>query len=177
MFRTDFHIPYGVDVTLLNEGLEAAHERGNFIVPLMAIVEGGVRFPLHPVLRDILFRVNLTTSQLTINSYRIIMSFIKLMETKPELELDLQTLFGIYYISRSADGVYYLSCRPAHNELFIEQLAEKDVWQETFVVVSGPIAPGNPPNITTLGEYCTIMLHFCTSFVFIFRIALLMFLL
>lgn len=65
----------------------------------MAICEAGLRFPLHPFLRELLARFNLAPHLFAINSYRIVMSVIALKEGQG-LEFSVADLFDTYIMSR-----------------------------------------------------------------------------
>ncbi|KAI8535328.1 hypothetical protein RHMOL_Rhmol10G0165600 [Rhododendron molle] len=79
-FKRVFNISPNVEVRLLlnRDPKNLPLRQGELIFPLMAITEGGIRFPLHQFVRQVLRTLNLNTSQLTMNSYRIIMSVIEL---------------------------------------------------------------------------------------------------
>ena len=54
-FRSTFSIPDDVDVAYCHESHIALHRGfGTAFFPLMAILEGGVRFPVDPLLTDTL---------------------------------------------------------------------------------------------------------------------------
>jgi hypothetical protein len=77
-FRQIYRVPPDIilkyyscnDLPLLN--------RDEIIIPIMAVVEGGVRFALHPLLIDFLQTVNASPCQVSINVFRIIVGVIAL---------------------------------------------------------------------------------------------------
>lgn len=77
LFRRTYEIPDDVIVSPV-EGNRIWFSREHITVPLMAITEGGLSFPMHRILREILYHFELTPCQLSVNSYRIILLIIKL---------------------------------------------------------------------------------------------------
>ena len=63
-FRGDYHIPDDVNLRLDNDLDGYALYNGEMPFYLVTIVEGGVRFPLHPLLRECLFRWRLYPCQM-----------------------------------------------------------------------------------------------------------------
>lgn len=103
---------------------------------LMAICEAGLRFPLHPFIREILWKFSLAPHQFAINSYRIVMSIIALIENQ-DLDFKVNDLFHTYTMSRHGKtGQRYLTMRPKKEPL-IEGLFDTDKWADFYVEVHG----------------------------------------
>lgn len=116
---------------------EVEYREGELTLPLMAIIEGGVRFPLDPFLRQFLRALTLTTSQITVNTYRVICSIAN-MRRRESLLFGLAELFCAYKISRSGNPPrYYLSSRPEFLSLLVDGLPDSDEWADTYVCVFG----------------------------------------
>ena len=81
-FRSTFSIPDDVDVAYCHESDIALHRGlGTAFFPLMSILEGGVRFPVDPLLTDTLRYYGLCPDQLPPNFYRVVSSISRLNHT------------------------------------------------------------------------------------------------
>ena len=78
---------------------------------LVTVVEAGVRFPLHPLLRDWLQEWNLCSYQLLPNGYKIIMGVVQLNRILG-ISLGVPDIKDVYDLCKSTDGnSYYLRLR------------------------------------------------------------------
>lgn len=80
-FRRKYNILDNVVLSLAP--LDAIRENSSWDrahIPIVAIVEGGVRFPLHPLLRHVLNWYHLTPMQVSANVFRLIMGTVALNE-------------------------------------------------------------------------------------------------
>lgn len=80
--------------------------------------------------------MSLTSSQLTVNSYRVITSIIELRR-QYNLTFGLE-LFGVYQVKVHRDyNRYYLSCRSGYDEFLIDHLPDSEEWAGIYVSVTG----------------------------------------
>uniref|UniRef100_A0A2N9GAE7 Uncharacterized protein n=1 Tax=Fagus sylvatica TaxID=28930 RepID=A0A2N9GAE7_FAGSY len=94
-FRLLYQIPPAVSLTYCNSDDFPVINRGEILIPIMAIVEGGVRFPLHTLLIDFLQTVNATPSQISVNTFRIIMSVIAINRLL-DVNLTIREIIAVY---------------------------------------------------------------------------------
>ncbi|KAI8549133.1 hypothetical protein RHMOL_Rhmol06G0002800 [Rhododendron molle] len=156
-FKRVFSIPPDVEVRLLRDTdpLNLPYTQGELIFPLMAITEGGVRFLLHQFVRRVLRAVTLTSSQLTVNSYRIITSIIELRR-QYNLAFGLEELFGVYSLGINQEcGRHYLSCRADFDTFLIDRLPDSEEWAGIYVAVSGNFmfGPGEIADTSTSVQF------------------------
>lgn len=112
------------------------HRPEHITVPLMAIWEAHLRFPLHSFLREILSRFSLAPHQLAINSYCIIMSVIALIEGQG-LDFTATDFFQTYTMSQHGKlGHRYLTTSPKKEPL-IDELSNTDKWADFYLQVEG----------------------------------------
>ena len=136
-FRGDYHIPDDVNLRLDNNLDGYAFYNGEMPFYLVTIVEGGVRFPLHPLLRECLSRWRLCPCQMLPNSHKIIMGVV-------ELNRLLGTDLGIHDIEHCYDLVkspneetYYLRAKK-DKECLVNSLEDSNKYAgDDRVFVSG----------------------------------------
>ena len=86
----------------------------HIFLPILAIIEGGVRFPLHPFLCKFFHKLKLAPSQVTVNVFRTVMGIARLNEgTARSTPISYEDIFGCYTLGFSkATRRYYLGRRP-----------------------------------------------------------------
>ena len=110
-FRDAYKVPANVEVKPdgPNDGL--AYRNGWMSFWLVSIVEGGVCFPLHPLVRDCLREWRLCPCQLLPNGYKIIMGVVRLNQIL-NIGLGVPDIEDTYDLCKSAEGdTYYLRLR------------------------------------------------------------------
>lgn len=119
------------------EGPRIKFSNEHITVPLMAITEGGLRFPMHTILRELLYTFDLTLCQLSVNSYRLIHSIIKLAEVKL-FNLKAHHLFESYMMSRNLKySHYYLCSQKKKPKLIIGGMYDSEKWASDYVEIRG----------------------------------------
>ncbi|KAI8563350.1 hypothetical protein RHMOL_Rhmol03G0105200 [Rhododendron molle] len=136
LFREVYRIPDNVEVSPVR-GSHIKFSNEHVTVPLMAITEGGLRFPMHKVIRELLHSFNLTPCQLTVNTYRLIHSVVKLAEVKM-FHLEAYHLFGNYMMSRNLKySRYFLCSQKKKPKLIVDGMYDSEKWASDYVEIRG----------------------------------------
>ena len=80
-FVVDYKIPNNVGLRYCKEGdWHIMKREGEVVIPTIAFLEGGMRLPMHPVVRDYLRHFRLALVQCAVNMFRILGSMDALNE-------------------------------------------------------------------------------------------------
>ncbi|GMP37607.1 hypothetical protein CsSME_00009212 [Camellia sinensis var. sinensis] len=150
-FRQDYNIPDNVQLTLAKKNVTPWDNEGFVPFTLQSIIETGLRFPVQPLICEFLRQTRLCPTQLSTNTYRIIMG-IAALNHQTGLNLGLAEIFHQYSIgSKDAGWVYYLRIR-RRQEKIVKHTPDKDLNDDDFFWVSGNFEdfqaqiPGRPIN-------------------------------
>ncbi|XXG83915.1 hypothetical protein AAC387_Pa10g1557 [Persea americana] len=123
LFREAYQVPANVEVRPDGPDDGFSYSDGWMPFWLVSVVEGGVRFPLHPLLRDCLREWGLSPCQLLPNGYKIIMGVVRLNEIL-SINLGVPDIEEAYDLCKSAEGhTYYLRLR-VHRTAFVTALED-----------------------------------------------------
>ena len=117
---------------------------------LVSVVEGGLRFPLHPLVRDCLWEWRLCPCQLLPNGYKIIMGVVRLNQILG-IGLGVPDIEDTYDLCKSAEGdTYYLRLR-VRRTAFVTSLEDSNRYAgEDRVLVRGGWEFGEAEPATTV---------------------------
>ena len=126
-FRATYNVPEDVDIAYCHEGdIDIQRRRGinTVFFPLMAILEGGIRFPVDPLAISTLRFYGLCPDQLPSNFYRVV-SCVSRLNQLFGLQLDhydINFMYGLYgkitsnyYLKTKDMRVRLISCLPNSN--------------------------------------------------------------
>ncbi|XXG51986.1 hypothetical protein AAC387_Pa03g0421 [Persea americana] len=110
-FRDLYKVPSNVEVRPDTPDDGLTYHDGWMPFWLVSVVEGGVRFPLHPLVRDCLWEWRLCPCQLLPNGYKIIMGVVRLNQILG-IGLGVPDIEDTYDLCKSAEGdTFYLRLR------------------------------------------------------------------
>ena len=112
-FRATYGVPEDVDIAYYHQGdIEIQRRRGTNTVffPLMSILEGGIRFPVDPLVIGTLRFYGLCPNQLPPNFFRVVSSVSRLNQLFG-LQLDHHDINFMYSLYGNIESNYYLKTR------------------------------------------------------------------
>jgi hypothetical protein len=136
LFRHHYGVPD--DVYLEYKFWEDAlpGEPRDLILPLVAIIEGGVRFPMDPLLTNFLDYFNLSPSQINPNIFRIVMGVVEL-NRRLGLDLTVHDIIATYTLYTSNNEAYSLRPRDVENTLVNSLLDTNKDMTDDYLLVRG----------------------------------------
>ena len=137
--REVFNILGDVDVAYCHEGDIALHRRSRSNIaffPLMAILEGGVRFPVDPLLLSTLRFYGLCLDQLPPNFYQVV-SCVSRLNRIYWLQLNHHDINFMYNLYGNLKSNYYLKVRDVRVQLISCLLDSNRNSAGEYIRVSG----------------------------------------
>ena len=159
-FIADYCIHPNVGLRYCEEGeWHFRRNEGEVVIPLIAFIEGGMRIPLGPVMRDYLRHFRLAPTQCTANMFRIL-GCVDALKEKMGLRLTHHDVNWCYNLQNLRGKSYYLKTRDDKVRL-IQCLPETSKGlNKDFLIVSGewhdglhcPTEEGEPGGVARVGE-------------------------
>ncbi|KAI8567628.1 hypothetical protein RHMOL_Rhmol02G0136100 [Rhododendron molle] len=110
--RARFNIPDNVASTLAcKDAIRESFDNGTLYIPIVAVVEGEIRFPLAPLLCQVLSHYRLSPMQMSPNFVQVVMGINALNEMLG-MSLGRYDIHYLYSMSKTKNGLtYYLKSR------------------------------------------------------------------
>ena len=176
VFRHLYEIPNNVGLRYVHWSDALPPSSGELLIPVVAVVEGGVRFPIDPLLADFLSYFSLSPTQVNPNIFRIVMGTIEL-NRRLGLELSTYDIVWTYILHRNSKTESY-SLRPRDiNYTLVNRLPDTNRgFDDDYLVVTGewflpgrrcPTKDGVPGPCLTSALFSTDSSYFCAEPCFI----------
>jgi hypothetical protein len=141
-FRADYNIPDNVGLELAPVGADREVATWEMMcIPIVAIVEGGVRFPLDPFLRRVLNWYKLSPMQVSTNFFRLVMGMVALNRILgTQLGLwELQWWYSI--VINPTYNTFYFKARKAEKRYVLNLPDSARDHELDFLYVTGAFEP------------------------------------
>uniref|UniRef100_A0A2N9EVC8 Uncharacterized protein n=1 Tax=Fagus sylvatica TaxID=28930 RepID=A0A2N9EVC8_FAGSY len=137
VFRHVYEIPNDVGLRYVHWSDALNPATGDLLIPVVAIVEGGIRFPMNPLLADFLDYLRLSPSQVNPNVFRIVMGTVEL-NRRLGLELGIHDILRTYILHHNTKTEAY-SLRPRDVDFtLVNGLPDTNRgFDEDYLIVSG----------------------------------------
>ncbi|GMY34599.1 hypothetical protein FCV25MIE_29841 [Fagus crenata] len=138
-FRLLYQIPPFVSLTYCNSDDFPLINRGEIVLPIMAIVEGGVRFSFHSLFIDFLQTVNATPSQMSVNAFRIIMGVIAINRLL-DVNLTMREILAVYQYKcpgEKSNTLCHLTARKVNEKLVNGFPSSNKGYEKDYLRVKG----------------------------------------
>ncbi|GMP43128.1 hypothetical protein CsSME_00015628 [Camellia sinensis var. sinensis] len=135
-FRRRYNIPNDVTLTLAAVDADRSCTSTTMPFSIASIVEGGVRFPLNPLLRRFFSYFELTPMQISMNTLRVI-NGVSVLNDLLDLDLGIWDILHCYSLCRNKGGKnYYVKVRSLDLQL-VTELPDNDKHCSDFLQVGG----------------------------------------
>ena len=169
-FITDYRIPNTVGLRYCKEGdWHIMRQEGEVVIPIIAFLEGGMKIPMGPVMRDYLRHFRLAPIHCVINVFRIL-GCVDALNEKMGLRLThhdvnwcykLQHLKGkSYYMKARDDKVRLIQCLPEFSKgLNKDFLIVSRAWHDGLPYPTQKGTPGGAFEWERVDPWCCRSWH------------------
>ena len=135
-FKRRYNFPEDVNIWYASSEDLALLQNQDLVLPIVAIVEGGVRILMHPFLIQFLTHFRLSPLQCVPNVFRVVMGTAVLID-KLSLNLTVHDITYVYRLQSTAKKKYRLVARHWERKLVTGLPDSSKGWDEDYFVITG----------------------------------------
>jgi hypothetical protein len=136
IFKKQYNFPEDVQIQYVSQDDLALLQYQDFVLPIIAIVKGGVRIPMHPFLIQFLTHFRLSLLQCVPNVFRIVMG-TAVLNDKLGLNLTVHDISYVYRLQEMGKKQYILVARNSQRKLVTELPNSSKGQNVDFLVITG----------------------------------------
>ena len=136
-FVTRYRPPLGVQVLCLDFLTSYIVQVPKMVCFFEAAFENGLRFPLHPVIKNVLYHFNVCPSQLSPNFLGVLVGLVVVFRDKGLGVPSIALLLDFFSVKKASKGFLYISKRSSASLIISDLPSSHKHWKERYFFIGG----------------------------------------